>query len=161
VASKVEAEPKGNDHVKIFYPDALAWLSRATGIAQHQIENRAAGGRNVFVAVPGARRTGQGRRFVLRLFNRHEWLAEEPDLVPYEAAALHEARRTSLATPELVAFAAEDVGFGAPVVLMSHLPGRVDLRPADVRAWLRALAQPLAQLHQHTAQDFAWHYSVG
>jgi hypothetical protein len=43
------------------------------------------------------------QRFVLRVLDNHEWLAEEPDLAAHEAAALEEAQKAGLRAPSLVA----------------------------------------------------------
>ena len=58
----------------------------------------------------------------------------EPDLASHEAAALDEAERAGLPAPRLVAYADNDVGFGAPVVLMSFIEGRIELQPRDFGA---------------------------
>ena len=72
---------------------------------------------------------------------------------------MEEARRANLRAPHLVAYASEDVGFGAPVVLMSFLDGTVDLRPSNFRRWLDGLGGELALIHQHTADTLRWDYS--
>ena len=116
----------------IFRAEALDWLSRAVG---------AAGSSLAIVPMGGAtssslfriERTGDtaAERYVLRVLDNREWLAAEPDLASHEAAALDEAQRAGLPAPRLVAYADDDVGFGAPVVLMSFIAGAVELRPAD------------------------------
>ena len=95
---------------------------------------------------------------MLRVLDNREWLAAEPDLASHEAAALDEAQRAGLPAPRLVAYADDDVGFGAPVVLMSFLDGSVDLRPADFQGWLRALAAQLAAIHRRPADGFPWRF---
>jgi len=98
------------------------------------------------------------RRFVLRVLDNWEWLAAEPDLASHEAAALDEAQRAGLPAPRLVAYADDDVGFGAPVVLMSFVAGAVELRPADTPGWLRTQAAQLAAIHRHPADGFPWRF---
>ncbi|WP_068138079.1 phosphotransferase family protein [Limnochorda pilosa] len=100
----------------------------------------------------------ESRRFVLRVLDNRAWLAQEPDLADHEAAALEEARRAGLRAPRLVAYASDEVGFGAPVVLMTFLEGRIELRPADMRAWLDGLARELASIHRRPAPAFPWRY---
>jgi aminoglycoside phosphotransferase (APT) family kinase protein len=95
---------------------------------------------------------------VLRVLDNSEWLAEEPDLAYHEAIALEEAQKTGLRVPKLVAYSTNDVGFGAPVVLMSYLYGNVELRPSNFPQWLSDLAEQLALLHQHTADYFPWRF---
>ncbi len=95
---------------------------------------------------------------MLRVLDNREWLAAEPDLASHEAAALDEAQRAGLPAPRLVAYADDDVGFGAPVVLMSFIEGAVELRPADFPGWLRALAAQLAAIHRCPADGFPWRF---
>jgi aminoglycoside phosphotransferase (APT) family kinase protein len=98
------------------------------------------------------------QRFVLRVLDNPGWLAEEPDLAAHEAAALEEADKAGLPAPKLVAYSAHDVGFGAPVVLMSFIEGRIELCPSDFPQWLRGLAGQLAFIHQHSANAFPWRF---
>lgn len=97
-------------------------------------------------------------RYVLRLLDNHAWLADEPDLISHEAAALDEAQRAGLSAPRLVACATDDVGFGAPVLLMSFVAGQVELRPSDFGRWLAGLAGQLAAIHRYPADTFPWHF---
>lgn len=98
------------------------------------------------------------RRFVARVLDNRDWLAEEPDLVEHEAGALEEAGRAGIAAPRLVAYSTDDVGFGAPVVLMTCVTGRVDLNPRHFDTWIQSLARTLAAVHHHPANDFPWTY---
>lgn len=143
----------------IFSPDALEWLARSTGASNHQIEiRRMKGTTSSSVYLVRCQRRTAPRRFVLRLLDNPEWLAEEPDLAVHEAAALDEAQRGGLRAPRLVAYASDGAGFGAPVVLMSFLEGSIDLRPASFSTWLQSLAIELAAIHRHTATAFSWHF---
>ena len=84
------------------------------------------------------------QRFVFRVLDNREWLADEPDLAAHEAAALAEAERAGLLAPGWVAYASDDVGLGAPVVLMSFIEGEIQLRPTSFQQWLGDLAGQLA-----------------
>ena len=95
---------------------------------------------------------------MLRVLDNREWLADEPDLASHEAEALDEAERAGLSAPRLVAYADNDVGFGAPVVLMSFIEGRIELRPRDFEGWLAGLAGQLAAIHRHAADAFPWRF---
>ncbi len=97
-------------------------------------------------------------RFVLRVLDNQTWLAEEPDLAAHEAAALQEAERAVLPAPRLVAYASDEVGFHAPVVLMTFVAGRIELAPTKFQTWLDALARELAHVHKHKAKSFGWMY---
>ena len=139
----------------IFSETALDWLGRAVGAAHGSLTIVPMGG-STSSSLFRVERTGApaAERFVLRVLDNREWLAAEPDLASHEAAALDEAQRAGLPAPRLVAYADDDVGFGAPVVLMSFLDGSVDLRPADFQGWLRTLAAQLAAIHRHPADGF-------
>lgn len=95
---------------------------------------------------------------VLRLFTLAEWLAEEPDLAPHDDAAMRKAAQTGLPVPESLAFDADGSSAGVPAILMTHVPGRVDLQPPDLDAWLVELADVLAAIHALDATDLPWQY---
>ena len=143
----------------IFRTEALDWLGRAVGAAGCPLTIVPMGGATssslYFIEVA---RGDIPRRFVLRVLDNHGWLAAEPDLASHEAAALDEAQRAGLPAPRLVAYADDDVGFGAPVVLMSFVAGAVELRPADTPGWLHTLAAQLAAIHRHPADGFPWRF---
>jgi len=90
---------------------------------------------------------GARHRLVLRRFVRADWLALEPDLAAHEAAALRLLERHDLPAPRLVAFDERAAGTDVPAVLMSRLPGRVDLDPRDLSTYLRGLAAVLPHVH--------------
>jgi aminoglycoside phosphotransferase (APT) family kinase protein len=87
------------------------------------------------------------RELVLRRFVRLDWLAEEPDTAAREATALGLLAGVDVPAPRLVAVDPDGSVAGAPSVLMSRLPGRIDWDPAVVEAFLRALAVPLPVIH--------------
>jgi len=97
---------------------------------------------------------------VLRLFTNADWLAEEPDLAQHEAAALSKAAAVTVPVPQLVAYDTRGERCGVPAVLMTRLPGNVQLRPADRTGWLRQLAAALAAVHAVAADGFAWMYTT-
>lgn len=95
---------------------------------------------------------------ILRLFTLKEWVEEEPDLAKHEAASLRYASQIGVPTPEIIAFDADGTFCGTPAVLMSKVPGSVDLKPKNLKNWLDQLAETLFQVHQLDAKDFPWHY---
>ena len=95
---------------------------------------------------------------VLRLFTLVHWLAEEPDLAPHEATALQRMAAVDPATPELIAFDPDGATCGVPAILMTCLPGHIELAPADMDAWLRDLAAACFRIHQVSPEGFAWDY---
>lgn len=143
-----------------FNDQAYAWLSRATGIPPrclHSVQLPGATTSAVFLLQDS--RDPYAQRFVLRVPTHAGWLVEAPDLAEHEAAALEEAHQAGLPAPRLIAYAASDTGFGVPVVLMSCLPGAIELRPANLHEWLGALARQLASIHRHPAQKLAWRFN--
>lgn len=142
-----------------FRPEAYTWLARALGAGPSPLDlTRLQGATSSSVFLVQVMRGGEAQRFVLRVLDNSQWLVNEPDLAAHEAAALTEAQKAGLAAPRLVAYAADDVGFGAPAILMSFLEGRIELAPADFQAWLHGLAGALASIHQHPAHGFAWRF---
>lgn len=102
---------------------------------------------------------GQVINLVLRLFTNQEWLAEEPDLAAHEASNLKKVKTAGLPTPELIAYDPSGQDCGPPAVLMTRLPGSVDLKPADFQAWLTQMAEILLPLHAVEASDYPWQYA--
>ena len=142
-----------------FRIEALEWLAQAIGSTPSRLHyQQLKGSTSSSVYLIQDTRDDKPQRFVLRVPENQEWLADEPDLIVHEAAVLVETQRAGLCAPELIAFAAHDVGFGAPVLLMSFMEGHIDLRPRDFPAWIDNLAQELAVIHRHTAPSFGWHY---
>ncbi len=142
-----------------FGKDAYEWLCQSIGISYCDfdvVQMKGSTSSSVFLihCLPDL----NPQRFVLRVLDNQKWLAEEPDLAHHEAAALEEAQKTGLQVPKLVAYSTSDVGFGAPVVLMSYLEGNVELRPTNFEQWLNDLAEQLALLHQHKADTFPWRF---
>jgi aminoglycoside phosphotransferase (APT) family kinase protein len=88
---------------------------------------------------------GTRRRLVLRRFVRPNW--KRPDLPRREANILELLRGAHVPTPEPIAVDAEAAECDVPSLLMTRLPGRVELRPADMSAWLARLAAPLPSIH--------------
>jgi aminoglycoside phosphotransferase (APT) family kinase protein len=88
---------------------------------------------------------GRRHRLVLRRFVQPSY--RDPELARREARALAIVGPSGLPAPELVALDAEARRCDAPAVLMTRLPGRVDLTPEDRDAWLAQLAAPLPRIH--------------
>jgi aminoglycoside phosphotransferase (APT) family kinase protein len=86
---------------------------------------------------------GGRHRCVLRRYVRADVQAEEPDLAAEEAVALAVAASCTVTTPELIAVDATGEEAGAPAVLMSVVPGRVEWAPVDLDRFLERLVEPL------------------
>jgi aminoglycoside phosphotransferase (APT) family kinase protein len=84
---------------------------------------------------------------VLRRYVREDLNAEEPDIAERGARALRFAEAIDVPTPRLLALDPTGAAAGAPSLLMSLLPGRVDWWPTDVETWLGRLAHLLPRIH--------------
>jgi aminoglycoside phosphotransferase (APT) family kinase protein len=141
----------------IFDTTAQEWLAQAIGTTVNHLQAVPLKG-STSSSVYLIQQNNRPQRFVLRVLDNPDWLAEEPDLAEHEAAALQEAQETGLHVPGLVAYTTDEVGFGAPVVLMTFLEGQINLQPANFAGWLDCLACELARIHQHPAPNFAWQF---
>jgi aminoglycoside phosphotransferase (APT) family kinase protein len=138
--------------------EAREWLARAIGATPQSLNIARMKGSTSSSVFLVQRTDGNPQQFVLRVLDNREWLADEPDLAAHEAAALEEARKARLRAPRLIAYTADEVGFGAPVVLMSFIAGHIELQPADFQSWLADLANELAAVHRHPAIAFPWSF---
>jgi aminoglycoside phosphotransferase (APT) family kinase protein len=90
--------------------------------------------------------TARGRhRLVLRRFTLPAW--QEPEGAEREARILDVLKGSGVPAPELIAIDANAEACDVPALLMTRLPGRLDLRPRDMGAWLARLAGPLPAIH--------------
>lgn len=99
---------------------------------------------------------GRSHRLVMRRWTGDPWPDGDVDdgrvLVPREAAVLQAVEGSPVPAPALVATDAGGEAAGLPALLMTRVPGRLDLSPADPQAWTLRLAQQLAELHTLTAR---------
>lgn len=101
---------------------------------------------------------GASAHFVLRLFSKADWLAQEPDLARHEAASLDMAQNTGLPVPELIAYEETAHPCGMPAVLMTKLPGSIVLKPENEAHWLEQMAAALSCIHEQPAEGLPWEY---
>jgi aminoglycoside phosphotransferase (APT) family kinase protein len=92
-------------------------------------------------------RGGHVSRLVIRRHLFFEWLAEEPDLAEREARSLQLLKGTAIAAPRLVAVDAAGAECDVPAVLMTRMPGHLELRPNELDPWLRQMAEVLPPIH--------------
>ena len=138
-------------------PQTLQWLAQAVPDATLGRVEALAGSTSASLY----RLEFEGRpSAVLRQFDiLPGWLKREPDLARHEARSLEQARQVSLPTPRLLAYDEGGDRCGVPSVLMSELPGKVDLHPPNLTVWLEGLAAALAQIHTVSPADFGWKYA--
>jgi aminoglycoside phosphotransferase (APT) family kinase protein len=123
--------------------EALRWVAAAVGGRVCEVRPLDGGTSSAVhaLAVEGS------DDLVLRRFVRLDWLTVEPDLAEHEATALELADHAAVPTPRLVAVDPDGSDAGAPAVLMTRLPGRVEWDPKDVEYFLRTLAELLPPVH--------------
>lgn len=102
---------------------------------------------------------GHDLALVLRRFTNRQWLEQEPDLALHEAASLRKASQAGLPAPGLVASDPGGAHCDVPAILMTHLPGSVELAPRDLDAWLYRLAEALIPLHAVEVGTHRWRYA--
>jgi aminoglycoside phosphotransferase (APT) family kinase protein len=140
-------------------PDALRWVAAVVGPgAVIQSVSPLAGGTSSALHSLEVCRGGCHMRLVLRRFVNAEWLAEEPDVALHEAASLKKAGEADVPTPELIAWDQEGDHGGVPAVLMTQLPGSVELKPVHFDTWLDRLAEALVAIHAVEAGTHPWSY---
>jgi aminoglycoside phosphotransferase (APT) family kinase protein len=103
---------------------------------------------------------GAPRQFVLRQYTDQSRLADEPDIVEHEAAALVTAFDAGLPCPRLIAFDSEALRCDVPSLLMTRMLGAPNLMPVDLFAWLNELAGMLASIHRVHHVDLRRQYRL-
>lgn len=140
-------------------PDIQRWLTGAMGSgAVMQSAHVLAGSTSSTLYGVELEQRGRSVSLVLRLFTNAEWLADEPDLAAHEAAVLNKAAAIPLPTPELVTVDETGAFCGVPAVLMTRVPGTIQLQPDNFDDWLLRLAETLVPLHDVDADDLSWQY---
>lgn len=140
-------------------PDTLDWITGAVGAGTTLESIRPlAGATSSTLHSITVRRNGQAIKLVLRRFTNTEWLEEEPDLARHEAESLKLAGHAATPTPELIAYDETAHSCGVPAILMTQLPGSVELRPRDFDHWLQQLAEVLLPIHSLQVGTFPWRY---
>ena len=90
---------------------------------------------------------GRMLRVVARRYVRDLPLGEGPPTVEGEASVLTQLEGLDIAAPRLIGFDPSGSAAGHPTVVMTRLPGRLDLQPHDPEAWTCALAEMLCAVH--------------
>jgi len=89
---------------------------------------------------------GVRHELVLRRFIRPNW--KYPGLARREAKVLDLLERTGDPAPRLVAFDDGPRETDVRALLMTRLPGRVELAPKRIEPWLRQMAEALPPIHE-------------
>lgn len=125
----------------------LRWVEAAVGRgARFVAVQRMLGGSSTAIhAVDVRDRRGATHRLVLRRFIRPNW--KYPGLARREAQVLEQLERASYPAPRLVAFDDGPNECDVRSLLMTRLPGRVELAPKRTHPWLRQMAEALLPIH--------------
>lgn len=135
----------------------LNWLSQAVSDAKLSRIRSLAGSTSASVYRLDF---ADGSGAVLRQFDMlADWLSLEPDLALHEARSLQQAAQISLPTPKLLAFDESGEECGVPSVLMSYLPGNVELNPPNLTGELEQLAGALSEIYRVSPAGFGWTYA--
>jgi aminoglycoside phosphotransferase (APT) family kinase protein len=130
-------------------PRALGWVLRSAAPGGRIIRiRRLRGGSSAALhAIDVQAASGTLLKLVLRRFVIKRWLDEEPDLAEREARVIRLLAAAPVPTPELIAVDEDGSECGVPALVMTRLPGRLDVAPRDMDGWLRQLANPLPGIH--------------
>jgi aminoglycoside phosphotransferase (APT) family kinase protein len=122
--------------------EALAWVERELGVRVVGFR-RMTGGIIAAVHRLTVEQVASGRResVVLRQYQHHGEVEREADI-------LRQAADAGLPAPRLLAASAAGTEAGGyPSVLITCLPGKVDLSPADPERWLNQMADVAVRIH--------------
>ncbi|MCA1824311.1 MAG: aminoglycoside phosphotransferase family protein [Mycobacteriales bacterium] len=129
-------------------PESLAWVAGVIGRGSRVRRVRALGGSTTSaVHAVYVERAGRRHALVLRRYLAPEVLAAEPDLIDRESAALAALQGSGVPAPRLLDVDPTAEHADAPAVLMTLVPGRVQVQPRDRDEWLRRMAALLRVVH--------------
>ena len=146
------------------FPDArtLDWVARAVAPGA-----RVVGGRRLIGGITSSihrlaveTRRGTRTQVVLRRWTPSAWdtPADAHQLVERERHVLRGLESTDVPAPRVLA--ADPTGESArvPALLMTRVPGRMDLTPTDPRAWVRQIAGMAVRIHESDvdAEPYRW-----
>lgn len=140
-------------------PECIEWIEEVSGnrVDKKGIKKLPGGTSSLVFEVPFENEKPR-QNVILRLFNKQEWLAMEPDLARHEGESLRYAALSGVPSPTLLAFDEMGENCGMPAVLMTKLPGSTVLQPSDMEPWLEKMAVALAEIHQQNAEQFPYEY---
>lgn len=130
-------------------PQAMAWLraSLPGSWRLNDITPLAGAFSSALHMVEAEDEHGALQRLSWRRFVRKNWLEEEPDLAWHESMILRFLESTPVNAPRVVAVDEDGSECDVPCVLMTWLPGRVELMPSNVDDWVEQMARELVKVH--------------
>jgi aminoglycoside phosphotransferase (APT) family kinase protein len=99
------------------------------------------------------RDTAQVRSVALRRYVRPEHVERDSGIAERESRTLSFVESLAVPTPMLLAVDLTGAKVGAPALLMTCLPGKVEWAPDDPDSWLRRMAEVLPTIHAATVPD--------
>ncbi len=95
-------------------------------------------------------RGGSRTQVILRRWTPTAWgeWTDARELVQREAHVLQALASTDVPAPRLLAADANGNETGVSCLLMTRLPGRMDLAPADPQVWLRQMVDMAVRIHE-------------
>lgn len=132
---------------------ARAWVASAYGEGAHvTATKRLTGGATTTMHLLTIDdRIGTRHHAVLRRWTDEDDHVAGADCVRREADILTQLASTDLPVPRLLAIDPSGTHCGHAALLMTRLPGRIDLQPKRPDEWLRMMATMLAKIHQTPA----------
>jgi aminoglycoside phosphotransferase (APT) family kinase protein len=140
----------------------MEWVAAAVGSGARILRSRRlAGGITSSVhQIAVVSRGGTRTHVVLRRWTPTAWgeIEDAPRLVEREARALRNLEATDVPAPRVLAADASGASTGVPAILMTRVPGRMDLMPVDPAAWLRQTVAMAAHIHELDldAEPYEW-----
>lgn len=135
------------------YSSTVDWIVKQAGKDSRVVHiEPLVGGISSVMSSVHIEKHGEPLQWVMRQFTDNNWLSAYPDLAVYETEALHVAEQAGIPSPKWIAADYRGQYCEYPTVLMSHLPGQVELRPQRLGQWLGGLAEVLAELHVNSAK---------
>ena len=105
-------------------------------------------------------RRGTRTQVVLRQWTASGWdtTDDAPQLVERERHVLVGLESTDIPAPRVLAVDPAGESTGVPALLMTRVPGRIDLTPTDPKAWVRQIAGMAARIHELDvdAKPYRW-----
>jgi aminoglycoside phosphotransferase (APT) family kinase protein len=95
-----------------------------------------------------------GRRLVVKRFDRRDFLDERPDRAAHEATVLELLAATPVPAPRLVTVDGDGARSGVPIVLMEWVEGATDFPDG----WVDAVARNLSAVHAVAPGPITWEY---
>jgi aminoglycoside phosphotransferase (APT) family kinase protein len=153
VSAKPVAEEDGAGSTPRPPGNLIAWVEQTLGShARVTRWKRLTGGLTSLVYELTVEPAGRREQYVLRWWEpASEWQEWRLRAVPMETAVLTRLAGTGIPAPRVIA-STTDTAHGSPAVLMTCLPGQMQLMPVDREIWLREMAQMLARIHSLTIE---------